>query len=48
MQFYAICSGDSKMTPQKKYGNYWCEYYRSYFNIFTNTPLEQNKVDVRK
>ena len=44
----AKCGGDSKITPQKKYGNYWCGSCRSYFNAFTNTPLERSKVDVRK
>ena len=40
------CSG--KITPQKKFGDYWCGDCRSYFNAFTNTPLERNKVDPRK
>lgn len=42
------CGCDSKITPQKKKGNYWCGDCRSYFTVFTDTPLERNKVDVRK
>ena len=42
------CGGDEKITRQKKYGDYWCGTCRSYFNVFTNTPLERSKVDVRK
>ncbi len=42
------CGGDEKIKPQKKYGDYWCGTCRSYLNVFTNTPLERSKVDVRK
>ncbi len=44
----AKCHSDSKITPQKKHGDYWCGSCRSYFNVFTNTPLERNKIDARK
>ena len=36
------CSSDDKITPQKKYGDYWCSSCRSYFNIFINTPMFVN------
>ncbi len=42
------CGCDDKTTAQKKIGDYWCGSCRGYFNAFTNTPLECNKVDVRK
>lgn len=42
------CGCDNKITEQKKAGDYWCGSCRSYFNVFTNTPLERNKVDARK
>ena len=40
-----VCSG--RATSQKKIGGYWCGDCRAYFNAFTNTPLERNKVDAR-
>ena len=42
------CSG--RITKQKNYKKgYWCGDCRSYFNCFTNTPLEHSRVrDVRK
>lgn len=42
------CGCDSKIKPQKDDFNYWCGDCRSYFNVFTNTPLERNKIDPRK
>ncbi len=42
------CGCDSKIKSQKDEVNYWCGDCRSYFNVFTNTPLERNKIDPRK
>ena len=42
------CDKDEKITPQKKVGTYWCGSCRAYFTVFTNTPLERNKIDARK
>ena len=42
------CEKADKITPQKKVGTYWCGMCRAYFTVFTNTPLERNKVDARK
>lgn len=42
------CGCCSKITAQKKFGDYWCGECRSYFNVFTNTPMERSKVDARK
>lgn len=42
------CEKDDKITAQKKTGTYWCGMCRAYFTVFTNTPLERNKVDARK
>lgn len=42
------CGGTHKIKPQKDGFNYWCGDCRSYFNVFTNTPLERNKIDPRK
>ena len=42
------CGCDSKIKPQKDKFNYWCGDCRSYFNVFTNTPLERSKLDPRK
>ena len=44
------CGSYRKITPQKKIRTgYWCGECRSYFNAFTNTPLEHNRVkDARK
>ena len=42
------CEKADKITPQKKVGTYWCGVCRAYFTVFTNTPLERNKVDARK
>jgi len=44
----ARCNNAEKITPQKKAGTYWCSACRSFFTVFTNTPLERNKVDARK
>lgn len=44
----AKCGCDEKLTAQKKIGTYWCGHCRSYFTVFTKTPLERNKVDARK
>ena len=44
----ARCGAIDKITPQKKYGNYWCGHCRQYFNAFMDTPLERHKVDPRK
>lgn len=43
----AKCHDDGKITPQRKTGTYWCGKCRSYFTVFTNTPLERNKIDTR-
>ena len=42
---HCVRCGGMKITAQKKYGNFWCGYCRQYFNAFTDTPLERNKVD---
>ncbi len=42
------CEKAEKITAQKKAGTYWCGSCREYFTVFTNTPLERNKVDARK
>ena len=42
------CNHAEKITAQEKVGTYWCGMCRSYFTVFTNTPLERNKVDARK
>ena len=42
------CGCTGRITAQKKAGDYWCGDCRSYFNAFTGTPLERNKVDPRK
>ncbi len=42
------CDKADKITPQKKVGTYWCGMCRAYFTVFTNTPLERNKIDARK
>ena len=42
------CGCTGRITAQKKVGDYWCGDCRSYFNAFTGTPLERNKVDPRK
>ena len=42
------CEQANKITAQKKVGTYWCGVCRAYFTVFTNTPLERNKVDARK
>lgn len=44
----AKCDKDEKITAQKKAGTYWCGSCRAYFTVFTNTPLERNKIDARK
>ena len=43
----AKCGQDDKITPQKKIGTYWCGACRAYFTVFTNTPMERNKIDPR-
>ena len=44
------CGCVGRITPQRNYRKgYWCGDCRSYFNAFTNTPLEHNRVkDARK
>ncbi|MCY3727959.1 MAG: IS1595 family transposase [Nitrospira sp.] len=42
------CDSTDKITAQKKVGTYWCGSCRAYFTVFTNTPLERNKIDARK
>ena len=42
------CEKTDKITAQQKVGTYWCGMCREYFTVFTNTPLERNKVDARK
>ena len=42
------CSKDTKIKQQKDKVNYWCGECRNYFNVFTNTPFERNKVDIKK
>ena len=42
------CGFDNKIKQQKDEFNYWCGSCRGYFNVFTNTPLERNKIDPRK
>ena len=44
----AKCGCTGRITPQKKVGDYWCGDCRSYFTVFTNTPLERTKIDPRK
>ena len=38
------CDAAKNVTPQKKAGEYWCQYCRQYFNAKTGTPLEHNRV----
>ena len=42
------CKSEKKIKKQKDDFNYWCGECRNYFNVFTNTPLERNKIDPRK
>ena len=43
------CGCYGRITPQKqKPGRYWCGDCRGYFTAWTNTPLENGKVDMRK
>ena len=42
------CGCNSKLKRQKDGFNYWCGDCRQYFNVFTNTPLERNKINPRK
>ena len=42
------CGGTDKITKQKKAGRYWCGDCRSYFNAWTDTPLEYGKVQIHK
>ena len=42
------CGGLDRIKAQKDHLNYWCGDCRGYFNVFTNTPLERNKIDIRK
>ena len=42
------CQSAEKITAQQKVGTYWCGSCRAYFTVFTNTPLERNKIDARK
>ena len=42
------CGCDSKITHQKVKGKYWCGSCRGYFDALTGTPMERNKVDLRK
>lgn len=44
----AKCEKAEKITAQQKVGTYWCGSCRAYFTVFTNTPLERNKIDARK
>ena len=48
--FCVKCGCTGRITKNKNYKRgYWCGDCRSYFNAFTNTPLEHNKVkDKRK
>lgn len=40
------CGNYDEITPQKAtHGQFWCKFCREYFNAFTNTPLERNKID---
>ena len=44
----AKCGKTDKITAQQKAGTYWCGTCRAYFTVFTDTPLERNKIDARK
>lgn len=45
----AKCGAVDRITKQRDLRlGYWCGHCRSYFNVFTGTPLERNKVDPRK
>ena len=44
----AKCDKAEKITAQQKVGTYWCGSCRAYFTVFTNTPMERNKIDARK
>ena len=46
--FCMKCGSYDRITQQKNEKDYWCGDCRSYFNAFTNTPLNRAKVDVRK
>ena len=43
------CSKTEKLTQQKKNKhNYWCGNCRKYFNVKTNTPLENSNIKPQK
>ena len=42
------CKGVEKLTKQKDNHNYWCGKCRKYFNVRTNTPLENSNITLRK
>ena len=43
------CKSNNKITQQKKkVHNYWCGACRKYFNIRTNTPLENSNIALNK
>ena len=44
----AKCEQAHKITPQKKRGTYWCGACRAYFTVFTNTPMENTRIAIRK
>jgi len=45
----ARCGSADKVTAQKKTaGQYWCGHCRQYFSVKTDTPLEREKVGIRK
>lgn len=40
------CGSIDGITRQvKPYGKFWCKFCRQYFNAYTNTPLERQKID---
>ena len=42
------CDKADKLTAQQQGGTSGCGMCRAYFTVFTNTPLERNKLDARK
>ena len=43
------CKSKEGLTQQKKNKhNYWCKSCRSYFNVKTNTPLENSNIKAQK
>lgn len=42
------CEGADRLTQQKDKHNYWCGSCRKYFNVRTNTPIENSNISLQK